>query len=717
GPGGGAYGGWAGNGNGSAGGAPYGEVYQPRLLGSGGGIGNGTGGGAGGGAVHLVIGETLLVDGTLSADGGAGASSQFDAGGGGSGGSLWIEAETLSGDGLIRANGSSGGATGSYARAGGGSGGRIAVDYQASSFTGSLQARGGSSSSQYGGPGTIYVKGPSGLGLLTVDNAGAASRSAALMPGAYQFDEVRLTNYGHLNVLGDLTLTANTLQGHTNSRLTVTGTLTATAVNAFENVSVVAQGPFVVSDTLRVYTTTVDVPGQLIGAADLLIDQRGRVLLYAQSAPSDTTTLDAVTVASGTLTLIPDDNGNTTYSDDTGFTLAARTISVGVNSLIETNAQGYGLQRGPGAHNNGSSHGGYGGGAAPLYGSVYTPTMLGSSGDNGRGGGALHLVITEALALNGQIQANGQADGSGGSIWIETPLLTGGTGGKLQANGGGEAGGGGRVALYATDFGGYAGSIEAGFGGGVCPLTPAAQCDGSIYLNSADPYASTIEALPTELVANGVSASLITVTLKSATGYPVAGQPVQLLVLPAAGTRIGGQPATGNYVTIGTSNLSGTVTTTLTATTAGLRGIGARAALGTTIYQTAWVTFTNGTASPLRSRIEIVGSPNATADGIDTVDVRVTARDAFSNPVASAVVILTTTAPINLNQPAALTNISGQTMGSLTSTVSGPALVGAIIDGVLISNTITANFIGADLVVGKSGPAEATPGFTVTYDL
>ncbi|CAG0936462.1 tRNA(Glu)-specific nuclease WapA [Thermoflexales bacterium] len=716
--GGGGHGGWGGVGSGNnAGGVPYGDVDQPVQLGSGGGNSGGTAGGAGGGAIHLVVSETLALSGTVSANGMPGVTSTFNGSGGGAGGSLWIEAGTLSGNGTIRVNGSNGGNSAYYGSGGGGSGGRIAVYYQTSVFMGSLQARGGSSSSQYGGPGTIYSKRPAGLGVLNVDNAGANGRSAALLPGTYQFDEVRLTNYGHLNVLGNLALTANTLQGHTNSRLTVTGTLTATEVSAFENVGVIAQGPLVVSETLRVYTTTVDVPGQLIGASDLLIDRRGRVVLYAQSYPSGTTTLDTLEVTSGTLTLVSYDNGNTTYTDDASFTLVARTISVGMNSLIEANAQGYGLQRGPGSHTSGSSHGGYGGGAAPTYGSVYTPTLLGSSGDNGRGGGAVHFVITEALTLNGKIQTNGLADGSGGSIWIDTPVLSGSVGSRLQANGGSAAGGGGRIALYATNFSGYAGSIEAGFGGGECPFTPVTQCDGSIYLNSVDPYASTIEALPTSVVANGVGASLITVTLKNVTGYPVADQPVQLLILPAAGTSIGGQPATGDYLTIGTSNLSGTVTTTLTATTAGLRGVGARAANGATIYQTALVTFTNGTVSPARSRIEIVGSANATADGIDTIDVCITARDAFSNPVAGALVVLTSTAAINLNQPASPTDLTGQTLGSVTSTVSGPATVGAIVDGVLISNTITATFIGADLAVTKTGPTEATPGFTATYDL
>jgi RHS repeat-associated protein/uncharacterized repeat protein (TIGR01451 family) len=717
GPGGGAYGGWAGNGNTAPGGSPYGGVLQPARLGSGGGSGNGTAGGAGGGAIHLSISDTLIVNGTLAADGGAGATSTFDAGGGGSGGSLWIEAGRVQGQGIIRANGGSGGATGSYARAGGGSGGRIGLYYQTSIFTGSLQARGGASAAQYGGPGTIYLKGPTGAGVLQVDNAGTNGQSAALLPGAYQFDQVQLTNYGHLTVQGDLTLTANVLQGHSNSRLTVTGTLTATEASTFQNAAIVVPGLLVVSDTLRVYTTTVDVPGQLIGASDLLIDQRGRVLLYAQSYPSGTLALDAVDVSSGTLTLIAHDNGNTTYTDDTGFTLAARTISVGVNSLIEANGQGYGTQRGPGAHHNGSSHGGYGGGAAPTYGLVYSPTMLGSSGDNGRGGGALHAIVTETLTLNGQLQANGLADGSGGSIWIETPVLTGTASGRVQANGGSEAGGGGRIALYATDFNGFAGSLAASFGGGVCPLNPVTYCDGTIYLNSVDPFASTVEAQPTSVVANGVGASIITVTLKNVTGYPVANQAVQLLVLPAAGTQIGGQPATGSYLTIGTSNLSGTVTTTLTATTAGLRGIGARAANGATIYQTALVTFTNGTVSPAQSRIDLIGNATAAADGSAAVNVRITARDAFSNPVSGAIVILTSTAPINLNHPVAPTDLNGQTTGSVTSTVSGPAVVGAIIDGVLISNTITANFIGADLAVTKVGPAEATPGFTVTYEL
>ncbi|HNT74405.1 MAG TPA: Ig-like domain-containing protein, partial [Anaerolineae bacterium] len=120
--GGGGHGGWGGAGTGdNPGGVPYGDVYRPSQMGSGGGRSGSHLGGAGGGAIHLVV-DALRLDGALSTNGLNAGYGGTVAGGGGAGGSLWIEAQTVTGTGLIHANGGAGGTTGygnAYGRGGG----------------------------------------------------------------------------------------------------------------------------------------------------------------------------------------------------------------------------------------------------------------------------------------------------------------------------------------------------------------------------------------------------------------------------------------------------------------------------------------------------------------------------------------------------------------------------------------------------------------------
>lgn len=128
GAGGAGYGGAGANGDASSGGATYGSATDPLLLGSGGGQGwdaNGIGG-AGGGLIKISSAGTVMISGTLTANGGEGSNIAGNrAGGGGSGGSINIQTATLTGSGTLSANG--GNAYYNYYRGGTGGGGRIAV--------------------------------------------------------------------------------------------------------------------------------------------------------------------------------------------------------------------------------------------------------------------------------------------------------------------------------------------------------------------------------------------------------------------------------------------------------------------------------------------------------------------------------------------------------------------------------------------------------------
>ncbi|MCC6228698.1 MAG: hypothetical protein IT432_05670, partial [Phycisphaerales bacterium] len=140
-------------------------------------------------------------------------------------------------------------------------------------------------------------------------------------------------------------------------------------------------------------------------------------------------------------------------------------VVIEAGGSIEVSGRGYWHGVGPGDGNGYYAGGGYGGsggeyssGYGVPYGSASQPTDLGSSGHVGVGGGAVRLVVSGALTVDGSVLANGEngggnGSGSGGSIWISAGTLSGV--GSIRANGGsstnyGGGGGGGRIAIDAA---------------------------------------------------------------------------------------------------------------------------------------------------------------------------------------------------------------------------------------------------------------------------
>ena len=129
--------------------ATYGSAYYATTLGSGG--GNPNEGGAGGGAIWLDVGDTLTVNGRLSADG----ETAIGRGGGGAGGSLLVSAGTVTGSGTISANGGDFGSD----YGGGGGAGHLVVSAGDLSGTLLVTADGGGASAGGGGGGggSVYA--------------------------------------------------------------------------------------------------------------------------------------------------------------------------------------------------------------------------------------------------------------------------------------------------------------------------------------------------------------------------------------------------------------------------------------------------------------------------------------------------------------------------------------------------------------------------------
>ena len=132
-------------------GQPYGDLFEPRELGSSGGHSQG---GQGGGLIELKVRNKLQVDGEIRVDGG---DSFGSVGGGGSGGSMMINCSIFRGMGNLTANG---GSTYGDWYGSGGAAGRIAVYFSYNlTYHGTYQCHGGDAGShgEPGGPGTIFM--------------------------------------------------------------------------------------------------------------------------------------------------------------------------------------------------------------------------------------------------------------------------------------------------------------------------------------------------------------------------------------------------------------------------------------------------------------------------------------------------------------------------------------------------------------------------------
>jgi hypothetical protein len=525
---GGGHGGWGGK-SFTSGGSPYGNFQSPNTLGSGGGSHGNKPGGSGGGAFHLIATDRVVISGTLQANGTNGAGQDFGGAGGGAGGSIWIEAADIGGDGLISADGGNG-INSSYGYGGGGSGGRIAIDTPTDTFSGSIHAFGGDGG-QDGGAGTIYWTAED---RLIVDDNNDPSASAALLTGNYAISDIEITDHASLSILGTnsvLTITQNTLNGDGTGTLLPYGWLSFPSTFELEN-------------------TIVDVQGGLAGVEDLSIGNQGQLILRA-STPlhSGAYTFNSLTVEdSGRLTLIPANDGDSNYTEDTPTHVIAETITIASGGVLETDGRGYagtnGNGSGPGGGLGNSSigyrrggGGGYGGEGGDgsgayyggiIYGDVTDPIFLGSAGGAGvvvasvlvgaNGGGAIQLDANQDLIVNGLISANGAngtggtySGATGGSIWITADQLIGS--GSIQAKGGdapyGGGGGGGRISIYANSIdSGLALSVAAGSG-----FESSNGTAGTIFRNELDPVNSQISISPNLIHTDGYSTGVITVTI------------------------------------------------------------------------------------------------------------------------------------------------------------------------------------------------------------
>ena len=445
------------------GGATYGSLTAPVTPGSGGTPNGVDPGGSGGGVVRIIAGNTVSINGTISANGLRPAWSA----GGGAGGSIYLTATQVTGD----ANGrlqASGGSAGWEELGGGGGGGRIAIDggHVAAPLAirfSTAPGRGDKDGEDNENSAAIKPLEPhqawtAGWGTLYIEDESLLSA----MPQNNQFDRVvlRVGDATAWNV-PQLTVTNNSFRLIPEGfQLNVTGDLTVGA-NAHLGVegSIACGGNLVLTNGARLSVFSGPAGGSIYGA---FVDVTNDIVISegAWLQPNSHTT------------------------DGGSVRLRMRNLRIigttgGINAMARGYAprQGEGMGGGTGYYGGGGGYGGVGGKGAygvggAVYGNPYAPIAPGSGGGgswdgaplftgSGYGGGLIRVEATQNVFVEGQIIADGGigtthylygAGGAGGGIFIscnrflgtDTALLSVKGGKSFDAGGGG----GGRIAVW-----------------------------------------------------------------------------------------------------------------------------------------------------------------------------------------------------------------------------------------------------------------------------
>lgn len=458
---------YGGAGGGNTATSTYGSAIKPLDLGS------GASGYRGGGAIRIVVADTLLNDGSISANSGGPRSS---------GGSVYVNAHKFTGAGALNANG---GNT-SWPDMSAGGGGRVAVYYEQSSFLGTAKASGGIlcfyGCNPAGDPGTVAF-------FDTINNDLYAGNPWRFQKNdeALNFNRIIISNGVSVMVDEGATVHANEIYVNSASSLSVS-------------------------------------KGSSLIVGKIIVDSASVVFSGEEALKIDTLTL----VGSAVVTVVPE---RILFLPVTNLIINSGS-SLSVNAKGYKAGFGPGFNNAlPLA---GASYGGIGAGntATSTYGSMREPADLGSGGDGygGYGGGAMRVIVTGNLVNNGNISANATETSSGGSIYVTANNLSGT--GEFRANGGTNsclgvcvgAGGGGRIAIYyqTSSFSGvalapWAGAAYYGYGG---------SGDGTVVMEQIvstpvvqpEPTLPTATSTPTLSSAHSITSFDLSVASSTVTG-------------------------------------------------------------------------------------------------------------------------------------------------------------------------------------------------------
>ena len=226
----------------------------------------------------------------------------------------------------------------------------------------------------------------------------------------------------------------------------------------------------------------------------------------------------------------------------------------------------------------------------------------------------------------------------------------------------------------------------------------------------ADAANSTVSASPSSVVADGVTASTVTVTLLDAGSNPAPGKTVTLASSRGATDTISAAS--------GPSNASGVVTFSVTSSTPGMPTFTATDTTDSVVVtQTATVTFT-AIPPPDAGTSTVSASPSSLrADGVNTSTITVTLLNSSSNPVAGKTVSLASSrgATDTISAPSGVSSAAGVvTFTVKSSTVGTPVFTATdTTDSITVTQTATVTFTANPAASGSQSTVVATPSSVV----
>ncbi|XP_033745589.1 uncharacterized protein LOC117331103 [Pecten maximus] len=427
---------------------PYGSVYSPNELGSGGGNGQGTGGN-GGGRLLWDVAVHFELNGMLALQGNDGQGSNA---GGGSGGSLLVKTTNFTGHGEINVAGGNGVGSGA-----GAAGGRVGIHCQYRyTYGGKYTNHGGTgASSASGAPaGTTFVENnmrPLEYRILKympgtnttyfqvdhrylhMDNIGNLVPGATLVMEnetiTYEFDEVEVTGASIVQIYhpldSEVTVTIHKGLGDKTGQIHMRENQTV-LMEYVESESNVTEAPvsyyidhgatIIMPTEVHMHGVRTNLLGLLVGVHHLYIEDNGAVSVFATAQTAQLSSgirTDITTPGNFSLPSMKINSygsiefrhiANDLFNLDFGRvdlkykgellmnygTLVAGNADIESESLFDLRGRGHPAQTGNGAvpsSTYGGSHGGVGGGqSGNTYGSVFTPKELGSGGGGSYGG-------------------------------------------------------------------------------------------------------------------------------------------------------------------------------------------------------------------------------------------------------------------------------------------------------------------------------------------
>ncbi len=223
----------------------------------------------------------------------------------------------------------------------------------------------------------------------------------------------------------------------------------------------------------------------------------------------------------------------------------------------------------------------------------------------------------------------------------------------------------------------------------------------------------SITACSISCTTGGGTASTITATIKDQFGNLISGKTV---TLSSTGSANAFAPSAS-----GTTSAGGVFSATFSSTAAQTKTISGSVTGSGTLTQTAAVVV-NADVVSLGNSLVSATSPITASSGSNTSTVTVTVRDQFSNPISGKTVTIAVS-PVTGNsvtQPASLTNASGVTSGSFSSTKAESKTVNASVSGSgTITQTagVTVNAAAASSIVVNAGNSQsARVGTAVATD-